>query len=120
MAGIEIEPLAKANKNEDHWSLGYFGNIEGASQKVVKKTLASLNTAFATQGLTIKITDKVVLVTGAGGSIGSELCRQILFLKPKKLILFEVSESSLYHIGQELTDLNKSFNESPKSFIGSK
>ena len=58
MAGIEIEPLAKANKNEDHWSLGYFGNIEGASQKVVKKTLASLNTAFATEGLTIKITDK--------------------------------------------------------------
>ena len=59
LAGIDIEPLATANKNENHWSLGYFGNIERDSQKVVKKTLASLNTAFAVQGLTINITDKV-------------------------------------------------------------
>jgi len=56
--------------------------------------------------LKIKIIDKVVLVTGAGGSIGSELCRQILQLKPKRLILFEISESSLYYIEQELASLN--------------
>ena len=55
--------------------------------------------------LKIKITDKVVLVTGAGGSIGSELCRQILSLKPKRLILFEISESSLYQIEQELNKI---------------
>ena len=58
--------------------------------------------------LKIKITDKVVLVTGAGGSIGSELCRQIIFLKPKRLILFETSEPSLYQIEQELININKS------------
>jgi FlaA1/EpsC-like NDP-sugar epimerase len=56
----------------------------------------------------IKISDKSVLVTGAGGSIGSELCRQILFLKPKNLILFEQNEYSLYLIEQELISLNVS------------
>jgi FlaA1/EpsC-like NDP-sugar epimerase len=56
--------------------------------------------------LKTKITNKVVLVTGAGGSIGSELCRQLILLKPKKLILFEVSESSLYFIEQELASID--------------
>jgi len=56
--------------------------------------------------LKVNITDKVVLITGAGGSIGSELCRQILFLKPKKIILFEISEPSLYQIEQELIDID--------------
>jgi len=49
------------------------------------------------------IKDKVVMVTGAGGSIGSELCRQIIKLGASKLILFEQSELALYVINQELS-----------------
>lgn len=52
--------------------------------------------------LTSNTQNKVVLVTGAGGSIGSELCRQIIKHKPSQLILFELNEFSLYNIEQEL------------------
>jgi FlaA1/EpsC-like NDP-sugar epimerase len=52
--------------------------------------------------LQANITDKVVMVTGAGGSIGSELCRQILRLQPRTLVLFERNEFALYAIEKEL------------------
>lgn len=53
------------------------------------------------------IKNKIVMVTGAGGSIGSEICRQIVQQCPKKLILFEVSEFGLYQIDRELRQIIK-------------
>lgn len=53
------------------------------------------------------ITGKVVMVTGAGGSIGSELCRQILDQNPLALVLYEISELALYAIEGELTETVK-------------
>ncbi|MFD1244757.1 polysaccharide biosynthesis protein [Paralysiella testudinis] len=50
------------------------------------------------------IADKVVMVTGAGGSIGAELCRQIMQHRPKKLVMFELSEFNLYSIDKELNE----------------
>ncbi|WP_416224592.1 polysaccharide biosynthesis protein [Acinetobacter sp. ANC 4779] len=48
------------------------------------------------------IQDKVVMVTGAGGSIGSELCRQIIKNQPKRLVIYELTEFALYSIDKEL------------------
>ncbi|MFH4910457.1 polysaccharide biosynthesis protein [Staphylococcus cohnii] len=55
-----------------------------------------------------ELTDKIVLVTGAGGSIGSEICRQVCKFKPKRIVLLGHGENSIYLIHQEL---NKTFGE---------
>ena len=58
--------------------------------------------------LDASIRGKSVMVSGAGGSIGSELCRQIVLLAPKQLILFENSEIALYNIDRELQEIIES------------
>jgi FlaA1/EpsC-like NDP-sugar epimerase len=57
-------------------------------------------------GLKNLIQSKTVLISGAGGSIGSELCRQIISFKPNRLICLDISEIALYKIEQEFLDLN--------------
>ena len=52
------------------------------------------------------VRNKSILVTGAGGSIGSELCRQIVALRPRRLVLLEASELALYDIERELRSIN--------------
>ena len=63
--------------------------------------------------LSQNIKSKTILVTGAGGTIGAELSRQILKLKPKKLILFELSEFALFKIHEELSDIYKNLEIIP-------
>lgn len=48
---------------------------------------------------------KTVLISGAGGSVGSELCRQLIVQRPRRLVLYEVSEPALYDIDRDLRDL---------------
>ena len=79
----------------------------GDLRKVSIKDLLGRNIAEPNKKLLgANITSKVVMITGAGGSIGSELSRQIIYLKPKAIILYEMSELALYNIENELTSLN--------------
>ena len=67
------------------------------------------------------ITDKVVMVTGAGGSIGGELCRQIMLQSPKRIVLFELNEFSLYRLESELRHIaeNNKLNTEITPLLGS-
>jgi len=63
--------------------------------------------------LSKNIASKVVMITGAGGSIGSEISRQIIKFKPKKIILIELNEFVLYKINEELKSLNQNIKIIP-------
>ncbi|MCH9645548.1 MAG: polysaccharide biosynthesis protein [Proteobacteria bacterium] len=90
----------------------------GDLREVSIKDLLGRESVEANKALLGKnITGKVVVVTGAGGSIGSELCRQIVFLKPKALVLYEMSEYNLYEINAELLILNAKLKEQKQSEI---
>ncbi len=75
---------------------------------VIEDLLQRPSVDLNAQAVSRFIEGKRVLVTGAGGSIGSELARQIISFQPKALILFERHENSLYAIGSELNDKWKS------------
>ena len=77
-------------------------SIESIRHVEVQDILGRVPVAPKSKLLKKNIKDKNILITGAGGSIGSELCRQIINLKPKKIILFDHSEFNLYTIDHEL------------------
>ncbi|MEY3610005.1 MAG: hypothetical protein RLZZ264_526, partial [Bacillota bacterium] len=63
------------------------------------------------------IKDQVVLITGAGGSIGGELTRQIFTYQPKALVLFDIYENGVYDVQQELTRMNQKFEKPIPIFV---
>jgi len=69
------------------------------------------------QGISSYLENRVIMVTGGGGSIGSELCRQIVKFKPKELIIFDIYENNAYDIQNELLGNNEDLNL--KTLIGS-
>jgi FlaA1/EpsC-like NDP-sugar epimerase len=66
-----------------------------------------------TSGLSRQLGGKVVLITGAGGSIGSELCRQMARFSPQAMVLFELNEFALYRITEDLERLHPQIRISP-------
>jgi len=69
------------------------------------------------KGIRSSIENKTIFVTGAGGSIGSELCRQIVNCHPRVLVLIEQSEFALYKIQQELLGLSNKFDGNPIQLV---
>lgn len=80
-------------------------NVSDIQEVEIADLLGRESIAPIQQLLHANITDKVVMVTGAAGSIGSELCYQIVRLQPKMIVLFELNEFGLYSIEKELKQL---------------
>ncbi len=78
------------------------GDLSSRVREVRVEDLLGRNTVQLSGQSNLLVAEKVVLVTGGGGSIGSELCRQIAFCKPKKLIILDIYENNAYDIQQEL------------------
>ncbi|MCM3453716.1 polysaccharide biosynthesis protein [Heyndrickxia oleronia] len=85
------------------------GNISVSKLRDVKveDLLGRETVELDIEGISEHISNKVILVTGAGGSIGSEICRQIATFHPKKLILLGHGENSIYNIEMELKETYK-------------
>ncbi|MGB2426291.1 MAG: polysaccharide biosynthesis protein, partial [Alteromonas sp.] len=101
----ELEPLAL-----ELLSVPNFKNIASGKQQIDELQEVKIEDLLGRDPvppiphlLNTNILQKVVMVTGAGGSIGSELCRQIAKCKPVKLVLFELAEYNLYKIENELS-----------------
>jgi FlaA1/EpsC-like NDP-sugar epimerase len=79
-----------------------FGKINDLRKVSIEDLLGREPVSLDWEGINSGLARRVVMVTGAGGSIGSELCRQLARLQPKRLVLFENSEFNLYSIEMDL------------------
>ena len=109
-------PVAKKKKLYDNYTADGFKvkvfdyPLEGASEKSrrtlrefdIEELLFRSPKQFITERARAAFRDKVVLVSGGGGSIGSELCRQVAKMHPRKLIVLDIYENNAYDIQQEL------------------
>jgi FlaA1/EpsC-like NDP-sugar epimerase len=82
-------------------------NIDDLREANVGDLLTREQVEPVTELLQQNVRDKVVLVTGAGGSIGSEICRQIMQLKPQRLVMLDHSEHALYSVHQSLPPVHE-------------
>ena len=78
-------------------------NLNHVRDVDLKDLLGREEVVLDKEGIDDYIKDKVVLVTGGGGSIGSELCRQIATFKPRKLVILDIYENSVYDLQNELS-----------------
>lgn len=83
----------------------------------IDELLGRDNIVFANSELTESIKNKTILVTGAGGSIGSELSRQIFAANPSTLILFDIYENTTYEIEQELKTIIRQTNNTSTKLV---
>lgn len=87
-----VEDIASGRKQVDDLSDIDIADILGRKEVPAIKTL-----------LMQQIAGKSIMISGAGGSIGAELCRQIIQLNPSRLVIIDISEVAIYHISHELT-----------------
>lgn len=117
MPSLSAPKVAQLTRSLQAYGLGVqalpsFAQLVGTEQLVETLTSVSAGSLLGRNHLDDVLSSgvfgyggKTVLVTGAGGSIGSELCRQLLEQSPGKLILYEVSEPALYTVDRELREL---------------
>jgi UDP-N-acetylglucosamine 4,6-dehydratase len=86
------------------------GSLNELREIDISDLLGRLEVESSQKLLTACVSDKMVMVTGAGGSIGSELCRQIILLNPSCIVLLDHAEHSLYLINLELSNLKEKYN----------
>lgn len=103
-----IEELAQGNKS-----------IDMLKPIPIEDLLSRPKVSPLNEFLTPSIASKNILITGAGGSIGSEICREVVKLNPKRLLMIDNSEENLYLIDHEIKNKVKSINSiSVKSYLG--